>query len=822
MFQELRQAARALRATPSQALGAVVVLAFGLGATTATYTLIDRVLLHPVDIRSPDRIVRFFERLPSGRTSEGVLYSQWLERRAGLPSFEDIAAFDDREVGRVVLDRGDRALPITALAVSSNYFAVIGVPMARGAGLLAEHDRPGAPPATVLSERAWRTLFDSAPDIVGRSVHVNDALLTVVGVAPPGANSPEVGKGPDIFVSLRSVPILSGIPATLFDTEPVENYSASAWLRLVARLKPGVALEQAQAEADLRERVRLGAGGVPSDRLSRTVRLVPLTQAALPLETRSETASFLLLLGSTVGLLLLLTCASVAALLLARIERRRRDLAVRAALGAKPGTLVRLALTEALLVAFVGGVFSLLVSGALLKTLAAFSLPGISSIGSLQLAPDLRVSLFSLVAALVTALACGLVPGWQSARTDVVTHLASRPGGAGLGRFSLQTPLAAAQVAVALTLLVGGSLFVRSIEKVLGRDLGFAGQRLLVVTAESLSLRPAAESIDPVLTDAVTRLRALPGVDAAVLGPAPLGGNARGPSIKVDGREIRLPAGQRFGMDAVGPHYLAAVGVPLLAGREILEADQTGEALVAVVNQSFAQGFWPGENVIGKRFTFLPFRRDIEIVGLAKDARFGSLDSGPTPSIYMAWTQVRWFRWNAIVIRISAAPSRMVAAITHELTEAWPRDLVPQVATIGDLIADRLRPQRLAVAVLGCLGALAALVAVLGVSALVASGVAQRTHEIGIRITLGATRLRVLGLVARQGIIPLVAGCAGGLLVAVLARNLIRAFLRDIGPLDPASMAAALALLLTAAGFGVGVAAWRALRIDPAAALRAE
>jgi predicted permease len=821
MFQELRQAVRTLKATPGQALGAVVVLAVGLGATTAIYTLIDRVLLHPVDIRNPGRFVRFFYPGWSGLPTEGVVYSQWLEKKADLESFSGVAAFGEPEVGPIVLDRGDRPLPINAIAVSSDYFALIGVTMARGTGFLPEHDRPGAPPAAVLSDRAWRKVFDSAPDVVGRSIHLNEALLTVVGVAPPGAHSPEVGKGPDLYVSLRSVPFLSSVPETFFDTEPVESISPYAWLKLLGRLKPGVSVEQAEAETNICQRAR---DGVPPGGITRTSRLLPLTLAALPLQTRNETAAFLVLLGSTVGLLLVLTCASVAALLLARIERRRRDLAVRAALGAQPGRLVRLGLMEALLVTVVGGIFSLAVSSTLLKTLSTFSLPGVEAIGALELSPDLRVAVFSLTVALVTALACGVVPGWQSARTDVVTRLASRPGSTGRGRFTLQTPLAAGQVAVALALLVGASLFVRSIQSVLGRDLGFASQRLLIATPTTVLPRQSAETVEALLQDAVGRLRTLPGIEAVVLGPAPFGAGAGGsPSIRVDGREVRLPAGQRFGMDAVGPGYLTAIGVPLLAGREILEADRTGTSLVAVVNQSFAQRFWPGETVVGRRFTFLPFRRDIQIVGLAKDARFRNLDSGPTPCVYLARNQVlEYFRRSQIVLRTTAGAERMLDTVTRELTQAWPRDFVPQVSTVSDLIADRLRPQRLAVAVLGWLGALAALVAVLGLSALVASGVAQRTHEIGVRMTLGATRVRVLALVARQGLIPLAAGCAGGLLAAALARNLIRAFLRDIGPLDPASFAGAAALLLAAAGLGVGVAAWRALRIDPAAALRAE
>jgi putative ABC transport system permease protein len=822
MFHELRPAARALRATPGQALGAVLVLALGLGATAAVYTLIDRVLLHPVDIRNADRVVRFFLTRPSGPPLEGFEYSEWLDARSQLESFDDIAAYGDPDIGPIVLDRGDRSIALSATAVSSNYFTLIGVPMARGAGFLADHDRPGAAPAAVLSDRAWRTLFDSATDVVGRGIHVNGALMTVVGVAPPGAHSAEVGRGPDLFVSLRSVPLLANEPGTFFDTEPVASYSPFAWLKLLGRLKRGVSIERAEAETELRRRTRLFVNGLVPEGVAHYVSfLQPLTRAALPVQTRREAASFLSLLGGTVGLLLILTCASVAALLLARIERRRRDLAVRSALGAAPRQLVRLALAEALLVACGGGCLSLLVSRTLLRTLSAFAIPGIETIGMLELEPDLRVSVFALGAALVTALACGLVPGWQSARTDVVTHLVARPGSTGRGRFSLQSALAAAQLAVALALLVGAALFVRCVESVLGRDLGFASQRVLIATPK-LAPKQSPETVEPLLQDALARLRNRSGVEIAVLGPAPLGPGCGSPSILRDGQKARLPEGQRFCLDAVGGGYLTAIGVPVIAGREILEADQAGRPLVAVVNQSFARAFWPGEHVVGRRFKCLPFENEIEIIGLAQDARFRSLDSGPTPGIYMARNQAGPYRRNGIVIRTSGDPKRMAAAVKRELAEIWPRDFVPQVSTIDDLVAARLRPQRLAVLVLGWLGALAALVAVIGVSSLVASGVAQRTHEIGVRVALGATRLRVLSLAARRGLVPLAAGVVGGLTVAVLARNLIRAFLRDIGPVDFAAFAGAVALLLVATTLGVGVAAWRALRIDPAVALRAE
>jgi predicted permease len=825
MSKGLRQAARALRSTPGQALGAIVVLAIGLGATTATYTLIDRVLLHPVDIRNPSRLVRFFwsdTRRP-GPPRGGFDYSKWLESRSGHPGLEDVAAYGDYGLAGSVLERPQGAVPITVMAVSSNYFALIGVTLARGSGLLPEHDRPGAPLVAVLGNRAWRAYFDAAPDVVGRAIRVNDALLTVVGIAPTGAHRPEVGRGPDVFVSLRSVPSLSAFPGTYFDTEPVEGFSPTSWLELLGRLKPGVRVEEAEAAARLRERRRLLGLGIPSERVTRTAHLLPLTLAALPLQTRGETASFLSLLGGTVGLLLVLTCASVAALLLARIERRRRDLAVRAALGAEPWRLVRLALSESALVACVGGAAGLAVSHALLKTLSAFSLPGIQEIGSLPLVPDLRVVSFSLAAAVCTALACALVPGWQSARVDVVTHLASRPGSTGRGRSTVQAPLAAAQVAAALTLLAGAALFVRSVESVLGRDLVFASDNLLVATPMASSPRQSLEPLKALLPDTLARLRALPGVEGAALGPSPFGGNNRSPSIVVDGREVRLPAGDLFGMDAVGPGYLATIGVPLLDGRGILESDVAGGPPVAVVNESFARAFWPGAAVVGRRFRFLPFTRDFEVVGLAKDARFRDLDSGARPSVYLARDQTREvFKRSTVVVRTRGRAEGLAGVVRRELAQAWPADLVPNVSTIRDLLADRLRPQRLAIAVLGWLGALAALVAVLGVSTLVASGVSQRTQEIGVRVVLGATPWRILGLVSRSGLVPLAAGCGLGLLATALARNLVRAFLRDVGPLDPASLAAAATLLLGAGVLGVGLASWRALRVEPAVALRAE
>jgi hypothetical protein len=381
----------------------------------------------------------------------------------------------------------------------------------------------------------------------------------------------------------------------------------------------------------------------------------------------------------------------------------------------------------------------------------------------------------------------------------------------------------AVQVAVALTLLVGAALFQRSLQSVLGRDLGFASQRLLVVTGTTAGLRGSAGVVETMLPDTIARLRTLPGVEAVVLGPSPFGPGGGFASIVVDGQKVHLPERQRFLMDGIGARYLTAIGVPILAGREILEADEIVQSRVAVVNESFAQRFWPGGTVVGRRFRFLPFTEDFEIVGLAKDARFRDLDSGPRPCVYLPRALIPTdLRRIQMVVRSAADVRQISGSVNRELLQVWPSDVVPQVLTLRDLIVERLRPQRLALAILGWLGFLASLVAVVGVSALVAAGVAQRTHEIGVRLALGATRVRVLALASWQGMIPLAAGLVCGLLSAVLARSVIRPFLRGIGPLDAASFGVAVVLLLGATALGIGVAAWRTLRIDPASALRAE
>jgi predicted permease len=819
---DLRQASRALRNAPYAVLGAVVTLALGLGATTAIFTLLDTVLLRPLDVRDPERIVRFFDQRPGRASDPGFLYSQWRDRRE-LNSFDKVAAYGMAGFLPTLLELGDRLLTVEALAVSSNYFEVLGVPMALGSGITPEDEVRGAPAVAIISDRAWRVFFAAAPDVVGKVVRLNQTPITIVGVAPPGSHRPELRPSPAFFVSMRAVPLLTAFPMTFFDTEPDARSSPIRHWRLLGRLKEGISISQAEAEVDAQDRVRQSAGSVAPDQIRKTAMLLPLTVAALPLTTRADTTRFLWLLTGTVALLLLLACMSVAGLLLARFTQRRRELAVRIALGAGKGRLVRLALAESALVAAGGGAAGLLVSHYLLQSLGSFWLPGAVSVETLRLAPDVRILFFVLLISFATAAVCALGPAGQATRTDVVEHLSSRPGSTAHGRSHTQPVLVIVQVAVALVLLVGAGLFGRSVERVLSRDVGFPGDQVLVASVTTTPQRYPQERAEALIVDAAARIRQLSGVEGVGLGPRPLGMSHGAPSIRIDGQEVRMPMGEVFGVDLVGPGYLTALGVSILAGRDIVESD-VGGPLVAVVNEGFARQFWPDANPFGRVFTLLPFQKSITIVGIAKDARWADVRSGPTPCVYIprSGAPPGYASLPSLIVRTASHTPLVRARVARELSRLFPDMPAPVVETIREGLASWLQPQRLALALFGWFGLIGATIGVVGVSALVASGIAQRTREIAIRSALGGSRAHIHALMAKRGLGPLIFGCVLGLLGAFFARGALRAFLVDLDPLDLPSFLGAAATLLVVALIVVGFVARRALVVDPMQALRTE
>lgn len=825
MLNDLRQAARSLRRTPITSLGALATLTLGLAATIAAYGLIDAVLLHPVDVREPGRVVRFFRQVAGSRgPSAGHLHSQWRRADEGLRRVRGVAAFGSVGFSTVSLDRGDHEESFEALAVSSNYFGVIGARMARGAGLQPEHDRPGAAPVVVLGYDAWQAAFGGSEDIIGRTLRLNDKPVSVVGVAEPGSHRPDVGPAPAFFFSTRSFHALSPFPMSVFDSEPLPDFSPTNHWSMIARLPEGVSLDEVEAEADLLDRhfqAELAAKrGLPPDRIRKQVMLMPLVAAALPLGTRGEVTRFLGLLTLTVSLLLVLGCASVVSLFLARLTERRKEMAVRISLGAGQASLTRIALAEAFLVAAVGGAVGLALSRLLLASIAVFWMPGLLPTEALAALPPLRVAVFAATAAFLAAALCALGPAWQAARTDVAAMLVSRPGATGRGRSWAREAVVAAQVAIALTLLVGAALFQQSLSRVIGRDLGFASDRVLVGHV-AISRRDRPEDVESRVAQTMATLRSHPSIEEVAVGPSPLDGGSGSPSIRVAGIERRLPDGQIFRIDRVGPGYFGTLGVPLLQGREFGDDDLRGDHHVAVVNEAFVRAFWPGERVVGRQFTFLPLRDELTIVGVARDAKWLGVQHVAAPSVYLQLSAAVFGPTSsALVARLR--PGTDARSVATALGSAFPAAGAPSFRTIRDAVASRLRPQRLALTLFGWFALVAALVGTVGVSALVASGIAERSREIAVRSVLGAGPGRIHALMARKGLGPVLAGCAIGLALAYGSAGGLRAFLLDIDPFDVMSFAVATLVLLAGTLAAAAIVARRATRVDPMTILRAE
>jgi predicted permease len=614
---------------------------------------------------------------------------------------------------------------------------------------------------------------------------------------------------------------------SFFDTQPLTGYSPVAHWSVIGRLRPGVTVDQAEAHVDARTKARRQASAPRSMDNGKSIMLMPLTTAALNLRTRTETVQFLSLLTITVGLLLALACTSVTSLLLARIAQRRRELAIRVALGAGPGRIVRLVLWEAALVVGGGAVAGVGVSRLLLESLGSFWLPGSVAVKNLTLAPAAApVAAFAVVAAIVVTLACGLAPAEQVLKTDLVVSLSARPGSTAQGRSHTRAILVATQVAVAVVLLVGGQLFRRSVERVLSRDLGFPAAKVLVASVTTIPQLYPPEQAESLMFDAAVRIRQIPGVEGVALGPTPLGPAQGGSAIRVGGQERRMAAGRSFGLDFVEPGFLTALGNPLVIGRDIVESDSAGSPLVAVASESFARHLWPDSSALGRVFTFLPFRGDITVVGVAKDGRWTDAQSGPIPCLYMPRRQAPpgVAPLTHLMVRTArlAADGYIREQVRRELASAFPDMPAPVVEGMQKTLTSWLQPQRLALNLFAWFGLIAATVSIVGISAMVAAVVAERSRDVAIRRVLGGGQLAILVQTFQKGAGPLVVGCALGLVGSFLARGTVRAFLLDVEPLDIRSFAEAGGALLGSGLLAIGAIAIRALRAEPMDVLRAE
>ena len=819
IWQDLRYAFRLLRRSPVFTASAVLTLALGIGATTAIFTIVEAVVLRPLAIAEPGRVVSL-ERSERDTTMRKFMYPTYLRlREEGASIFESVAASGNSGL-RVRVGSG--AVQVGAAFVTEDYFAALGLSPSQGRFFAPQEHSAGAPAVAVVTDAFWRTRMGADPNVIGQAIRIADTYASVVGVAPRGFRGLELGAPVELFMPVMAAALVLPPANYLSDTPAMVNglqYSPQSWVDITARLKPGVTAAAAQTflSTSTFGRARRPDGSATS------MRFVPTSSIALSPLTRAETKRFTTLLAIVVSLVLLIGCANLAGLILARNEQRRRETAVRLALGARTARVVRLFLAESLLLSILGGAAGLLVAGWMLQLMGAFVIPGPIRLETLQLGLTQRVLLFAAAAALFTAMVSGLLPALFGSRVDLTSALKTRPGATTRGRSLARGALVSGQVAISLMLIVGAVLFVRSLRSALTTEVGTDADRIGYATVSFWRAGYDEARLARFTQTIVERMSGLPGIERVTFGALQL---AETPGsvvrLRIDGVERQLP---RTFMFPCGPDYFTTIGIPIVVGRALGPDDgKAGAPPALVVNEAFGQQAWPGVSPLGRRVILYPAGPEFEVVGVARNGKYANLSEEGRLAVYLPWHADRRSPDGARVTFVvrSAANTPTVLSLQQQIRQADPGLPIFAAGTIDDRIAALAMPQRIGASLLGWFSVLAFALAVLGIYGLVAYAVARRTSEIGIHIALGAEPADVVRGVMRRSLVPVVAGIIAGLGGAYALTRLATSFLFGIAPHDALSYAGATTFLIVSAALASYVPARRAARIDPLIALRAE
>ena len=789
--QDIRYALRSLRGSKAITAVAILSVGLGIGATSSIFSGVDVFMIRPLPFPDSHELVMVWTaNRDRGWTTASSSVPDFLDLREESRSL-DLAAV--RGTG-VNLSGGDQPLRLNARRVSPGFFSIVGVQPARGRGFLPDEEGPGAPPAVVISNGLWHRTFGADPEIVGRTVSLDGIAHTVVGVTPPRFNFGSAG-------------IDAWMPLTISGDEP----RASRYLQIVGRVRDGFTLEQARAE--MSRLARRLAVEYPEANAGNDANVVRLRDEWFDEGFRQGSA----ISSVAVVFVLLIACANVANLLLARGAAREREIALRSALGAGRVRIVRQLLTESVILALAGGVLGIGLAfyGARgLRSLLPAWFPRVDAIGV-----DGRVLLFTAVVAVVSGVLFGLAPALQSATSDYRTALGeggSRGSAGGRGR--LRRALVVSEIALAMALLVASGLLVKSFVQMQTADLGFRTDLLSARITLPEAKYPDDEDTRSFYRDLLSRLAGLPGVEA-VGGTSVLptqGNNATYYALEDETLEVgRSPI---VSYRSVTPGYLEAMGVDLLAGRRLTEEDAAPDApRVALVNQRMVERHWPEESPLGARIRFSSGPR--EIVGVVENTRDFGPEDDPPALVYQPSYELRSM---SVVMAGSQEPRALLQPIRSVVQEMDPDQPVYEIQTVASLIQEEIGGYNAMVKILAALGAVALVLSLAGVYGVMAYSVAQRTREVGVRMALGARERDVLGLVIRQGGALAAVGVGAGLLLALVTARGLSFFLVGVSPYDPIPFGATAAVLLVAAVAATVFPARRASRVDPVEALRTE
>jgi putative ABC transport system permease protein len=804
IWRDVRLAGRTLARAPGFTIAAVLALALGIGATTAIFSVVDAVLLRPLPYDEPDRLAVIFNRGFSAVSPANFL--DWRRQASRL------SAMGAAEAWGTNLGGGDRAERLEGVHVTAGLLPMLGVRPLLGRLFVPEEDNPGRSHVVVLNHRLWQRRFGGDPGIIGRSLLLDGEPHTVVGVMPRGFEFPPFwATGAEVWA-----------PMPLSDR--ATNRHAES-LRAFARLAPGATLEEARAElATIAARMEQAEPGTNKDVVLRALDEVVVGNVRMAL---------LVLLGA-VAFLLLIACANVAHMLLARAAARHREIALRAALGASRGRVIRHLLTETLVLAGAGGAAGLALAGAAIRGLIAMSPGNLPRLESATL--DWRVLAVTGAVSLATGILFGLLPALQASRTDLNASLreGDRASTAGRGRHRLRRLLMASELALALVLLVGAGLMIRTFVALRRFDPGF-DPRHVVSAVVSLTGSQAAEPGRrlPFYRAALDRIRALPGVEsAATINHLPLAGDVWRTPFHVEGAPVEAAGeGPRATYRVVSPGYFPAMGLRLVRGRDFGAEDAMEAPGVVIVNESLAQKSWPGIDPVGRRLTLDPDDPVwLTVVGVTRDAVRGEWAARPDPEVYLPLLQSRTylerrggpFAFMTIVVRTSADPAAVAPSVRSAVWEVDGNVAVSDLQTMDDVVAHSTASPRFYLLLLGSFAAAALALAAVGIYGVMSYSVARRRGEIGIRMALGAKPGDVLRLVMGEAISVAAAGALVGLVAALALSRLMSGLLYGVAATDPITFAGVCAVLTVVALAATYIPARRAVRVDPLAALRCD
>jgi predicted permease len=799
--QDLRYAARMLRRTPGFALTVIAVAALGIGATTAAFTMVDHVLIRPLPFADSDRLVKLYQTTPVNGFKYWELspanYRDW--KRAST-SFESMGCFTGRLVN---LTGKDEPLSVTGGAVTSEIFPMLGWQPALGRYFNAEEDRETAPATAVLSYGLWQSKFARDPAVLGRKILLDSEPYTVIGVMPEGFYFPD--RDTQLWTALRFG------PQDYVDREDTYVYP-------LARLRRDVSLRAAQSEMSL-------IAGRLARQFPKELAHVDATVIRMRDDFSDQARTMLIALLGAAGCVLLIACTNLANLMLARAMVRRKELAVRAAMGAGRERLVRQMLTESLILASIGGAVGVLI--------AAFALPLLVRLVPVGLPitevppVDARVLAFAALITVATGVGFGVVPALRACRGDDANALRETSRAGSGRRERVRAALVVAEVSGCVVLMVCGGLLMRALWRVRAVDPGFRPEgvmtmRTVLPTPQYDVVAKRVEFYSRVLTAA----RQLPGVTgAAYVTSLPMTRRGGVWPVEIAGQPVDLANRENASLRFVTPGYFQVMGIPLLEGRDVAELDTDKSQWVAVVSASFVRRYWPHDDPMGRRFNFALFDRTV--VGVVGDVRMRGLERDSEPQVYIPYKQVPdggviGYKPRDLAVRVNGDPAALAPALRPIIREADPGQPITDVRTLFQLVESETAPRAVQLGALGAFAAIAFLLAGIGIHGLLAFAVSSRTREIGVRMALGATQSDILTMVIREGVVLAVIGISVGVAVAFAAALQIRALLAGVPPADALTFAGAVALALLMTVAGSLLPALRAVRVDPTVAIRVE